>query len=331
MPSQHDSREQPVVNSAEAWHLSRALALGEVMALLRGGTTARTLQALEHEARLAWEAYFVEVGAPESIQTRPESIMARFDADLQLPVVCWPDSEDAMGDRWEFHELPSEGDAPFVLTAPFRPVQLARLPKDSVVVPLNDPRHCAGAALVEALECAGRDAEAAFAASNVDIAWRRLNQVIRIYRDAAKLVYQRVLRADDFNDWTPNLPARITLDRACALICQIGSTARAHEVLAFHVIAYWLQSQADHIEANVPADGRKDAMRESIAQAIEMQRLGVAPFQALALAQRGLDPGSHQVQVVFRPIPAGGPRLVAVPRRNSGNVVTPLRPLQDPA
>src|SRR5690606_23975726 len=152
-----------------------------------------------------------------------------------------------------------------------------------------------------------------FLATNEAVALRRLGQVITIYRQAAKLVFKRVLRGDDFNDWIPTLPRKITLARATNLINQVGATARAHEMLAFHVLAQWMQAHADAVERDLPEGQRLDAFRAELRGALEQHQRYLAPMHEQAMSESGLDPGNYRCQVVFRPIPNVGPTLVAVP------------------
>lgn len=327
------SPPQPIVSSAESWHLARAQTLGWVRRLIEGnpGPLTRSVQTALREVReeeqRAWQEYFEHVGAPFAVQESVDAIEASFDPEMNMPIVRWPDADRVMSDSWGFVDLPAEG-GPFTLTTPFRSVFLSKLPPGSVPIPISDARHSATAAFVEALQCAQRDVEAAFLATNEAVALRRLGQVIGIYRQAAKLVYRRVLRGDDFNDWTPTLPRKITLARAGSLISQVGATARAHEMLAFHVLAQWMQGHADRVERELPEGQRLEAFRTELRNALELHERSVAPMHEQAMAESGLDAGSYRCQVIFRPIPNMGPTLVAIPM--SAGTVVPLHAASQP-
>src|SRR3546814_12107262 len=98
------------------------------------------------------------------------------------------------------------------------------------------------------------------------------------------MVYRRVLRGDDFNDWTPTLPRKITLARAGSLISQVGATARAHEMLAFHVLAQWMQGHADRVERELPEGQRLEAFRTELRNALELHERSVAPMHEIGRA-----------------------------------------------
>lgn len=311
---------QPIISSAEAWHLARAKTLEDLTQRLDNDSPSDADQqlynlreAVKSDLLSAWTEYFAYVGAPQSVQDNRAAISVKFDAETSVPLVSWPVVDAAARDRWEFLDVMTSSSGGFVMTAPFRPVQLSRLPEGSKTLALNDPRHSAAATMVEALECANRDVSSAFLAVNVGIAWRRLNQMVAIYRQGAKVVFKS-MSPDDFHSWRQTLPARITLDHAVNLICQVGATARAHEMLAFHLTAEWMQAQADRIERASPPKERKAAFLSKMDTALARQKRVLEPMHQTALEQAGIDPATVHCQVVFNPLPSGGPVMVAIPQ-----------------
>lgn len=310
---------QPIVSATEAWLLSRAQAmasLAERAGELTGQALIDEIHALNEAA---WTNYFQYADVPGAVQAQRGEIKAHLDPDTDLPVVIWPRMEGSKTGSWEFVDLGELEGLDLTMTAPFRRVALASLPEGTTVVALKDPRHSAAAAMVEVMGSGRRDITAAFSAKDPVLAFRRLNRIIQVYRQAAQIT-MRQMQIDEFHTWDPKVPRNFSLAQAEALICQVGASARSHQVLAVHLMASWLQNLADDKEINAEPDRKVALMGEVNAMLGKFTRT-LEHYNQTACEDAGHVPDQCSVMVIFQPQEQPGPVLAIVP---AGETVVPL-------
>lgn len=305
---------QPIVSATEAWLLSRAQTLASLAALASSMKPQLLSAQIAELSEAAWNQYFQHADVPAPVQAQRDAIVAKLDPETAIPVVEWPALEETRVGAWEFVDLGKTEGLDLTMTAPFRRVSLSSLPEGTRIMPLKDPRHSAAAAMVEALGSAKRDIIAAFTAVNPVTAFRRVNRIIQVYRQAAKVTMAQ-LHTDDFHTWEPNAPRNISLAQAEALICQVGATARSHQVLAVHLMAQWLQHLADDDEVN-RAPNRKDALMSEVDAMLAKFTRTLDHYSRQVTEPMGLGPEACSVMVIFQPIPGPGPVLAIIPTRS---------------
>lgn len=312
---------QPVVSATEAWLLSRAQALASLSELTSGITGQALVDEIRSLSEAAWTNYFQYADVPGSVQAQRHEIVAHLDPDTDIPVVIWPRSDDGRAGAWAFVDLGELEGLDLTMTAPFRQVAISRLPPDTKTFPLKDPRHSAAAAMVEVMASGRRDITAAFSAQDPVLAFRRLNRIIQVYRQAAQIT-MRQLQIDDFHTWDPKVPRSFSLAQAEALICQVGASARSHQVLAVHLMAGWLQNLADDKEINAEEDRKAALLSEVTAMLAKFTRT-LEHYNRTACEEAGHAPDSCSVMVIFQPQEQPGPVLAIIP---AGGAVVPLKP-----
>jgi len=296
---------QPILSPAEAWHLAR-WQLAEMLLLTPASELAATIQANLDASR---DGFVGQAKLPATLIGSADRITAELQDGMPFPVAHWPTTDDEIRDTWGFVDMTDSGDVPFTMVAPFRPVSIANMPEGTQVIRIRDTRHSSTAALVEAMTCAKRDLTAALRSSAPEMAWRRANSVISVYRQAAKLVF-RTLSEEDFNNWNPSAPGEIDITSAPALIAQIAATAKAQGVLAFQVIYAWTQAIVD--SAN-QTQATPDAVIAQIDEALASMDESLSAFNKTLLLRSKIAPNTVQTMVVFRPHPHSIPVLLAIP------------------
>lgn len=307
----HRANPQPIISATEAWLLSRAQALTSLAASIEKMKPQAIAAEIAALTDAAWAQYFKHVDAPPAVQAQRASILADLDPETAIPVVEWPATEETRVGVWEFVDLGKTEGLDLTMTVPFRPVSLASLPEGTRVVPLQDPRHSAAAAMIEALTSAKRDITAAFTAVSPVTAFRRLNRVIQVYRQAARITLAK-LQTDDFHTWQPNAPRTISLAQAEALICQLGATARSHQVLAVHLMAQWLQHLADDETISRAPDRKEAVMGELMAMIAKFNRT-LEHYSRQSSEDAGITHETYAAMVIFHPVPGTGPVIAFVP------------------
>lgn len=329
MDDSNRSNPQPVVSSSEAWHLAQLSAFESAAELVR--KTNADLQAasldefcrlvvtaLQDNASESWRTYLRHSNRTLAGSDRTKVIVT-FSEDHAIPVVEWPES--TPGARGMI-DLPGGEGADMVLATPFRQVEISTLPPTRLCALLRDPRHAATAALVEVLQCAQRDAQSAFVAPSVRAGWRRLNNVIAVYRQAAKVSLE-VLSDDDFIGWKARIPKEIEIYSAASLICEVAATARAQLAMAMYLMASWVQSLVDGMPANGSASAQEAFLARVSAAAMGLEKVLEGMNDSLAKTTwPNHVPGNHMI--VFRPIPESLPMLVILPKGEGKATVAKL-------
>lgn len=311
---------QPVVSVTEAWLLARAQCLASLAERARAHPGHPMSAEILELSDAAWAGYFEYADVPAPLQDQRDAIRVHLDPSTDIPVVVWPQLEDARVGNWSFVDLGQIEGLDLTMTVPFRQVAVSSLPEETVVVPLTDPRHSAAAALVEMINSGQRDIVAAFAASDPTLAFRRLNRIIQVYRQAAKVTLDQLQR-DDFHTWDAKVPKNFSLANAEALICQLGATARSHQVLAVHLLAQWLQALADSKDVKAAPD-RKAALLEEVDAMKSKFGRNLEHYNRLACEAVGKAFEACSVMVLLQPVPRTGPVLAFIP---AGGDVVPLR------
>lgn len=318
----------PVTAPREVWHLAHVAAFANAEARLRqalaagleadslDGFTVRMAEELSQLSTENWNNYLRCIDKPLESSARTE-VNVQFDESRDLPVVEWPSGP--VSNAWGMVDIEGSGDElGIVLATPFREMAVERLPADTKLVKIHDPRHAATAALVEILQASRRDAESAFLMTDPRAAWRRLNRVIHIYRNAAQYGLES-LSDDDFANWQPGVPVHQEIASAAAFIARIAQTSRAQMVVATHLMANWLQALADSTE-RLPAQERQAAFFALLGTATRGVEQSLDCMNVALAATTASEPDSHSFMVIMRPVPSSIPTLAIIPKADMSNV-----------
>jgi len=316
---------QPVIDPADVWHLAQGNAFelaAQMVSEARRDITASSLndfstcvlEKLESMKDGSYQTFLRSSDRP--IAGDGQALSVRFDDKRNLPVVEWPAVPTNSG--WGMIDVPG-GNAPdMVLAIPFRETNVGALPEGTVLVKLSDPHHSATAALVEILQCARRDALSAFQGVDARTAWRRLNMIINIYRNAGRVGLD-ILNDDDFINWRPDMPLRFDIGSASGLICRIAATSRAHCAVATHLMATWLQLVADNTE-KMPLNEREDTFLRRLSDASEGVEKALEGMNLALAREHWSGEGRYECMVVMRPVPQTIPVLAIVPKQDEQKV-----------
>lgn len=306
---------QPILSPAEAWHLAR-WSLAEKLLSTPAAELAATIQSTLEVSR---DGFLSTTTLPTEMIGQSDKITGELPDSLPFPVAHWPTTDEEIRDTWGFVDMTDEGETPFTLVSPFRPVSIATMPEGTQVLRIRDTRHSATAAVVEAMTCAKRDLASALAANSPEMCWRRANTVIHVYRRAARLVFQS-LTEEDFVNWNPSAPNEIDISTAPALIAHIAATAKAQSVLAFQIISSWAQAVVDTAQQD---KGSPESALQHIRTADEAMGQALDAFNHTLLLRAKIQPQTIRTMVVFRPIPHSIPVMLAIPIDNSNVLKLP--------
>ena len=323
-PTMEDKKQptpQPVVSPGDAWHLAQGQSFERAAKMVREAAQGQEVPGLDEfceQLAVKLDSHsdgafrtFLNRGDRTHFKSAGIRVQAEYDDTSAVPMVRWPDSDP--DNTWGMVEPEDLG----VMATPFREFSLERLPDGYRTVKLRDPHHAATAALVELLGCAKRDARTAFVAADHREAWRRLNRVIELYRQAAKFGIS-ALGDDDYIGWRPTMPPDFEIATAAGLICRVAATARAQWSLATHLMAIWLQAIADSTEDPAVGDQRHVFLQriERAADGLEKALDGMNR----TLAEPHLADGDWSMMVIFRPVPTSIPVLALIPKPATSNV-----------
>lgn len=311
---------QPVVSPAEAWHLATGQALERAIKIAQAtlpdsgseGVSdfrASLVRQLQVAADESWRLFVQHSDRPTTRIAR-DSVIVEYDESRSLPLIRWPAEH---GDSsWGILDLEDlDGMDPASIATPFRKVDLTRLGDGRQIVQIRDRQHVATGALVEMLTTALRDAETAFVAADLHSGWRRLLQIISLYRQAASLA-SAALRPDEFSNWKPSMPPLDDLGSAAATICGHATSSRAMLSMAVHLVAEWLQACADSCEAQ-PIDVRATAYRDRVICARDTLLLALDGMNSAVGRAQWKGVGAFECMVVFRSEQYDIPVLALVP------------------
>lgn len=300
---------QPILSPAEAWHLAR-WQLAETLLSTPAAELAAKIQSTLEVSR---DGFLGTTALPRELLEHSDKITGELPESLPFPVAHWPTTDEEIRDTWGFVDMTDDGETPFTLVSPFRPVSIADMPEGTQVLRIRDTRHSATAAIVEAMTCAKRDLSSALASNAPEMGWRRANTVISVYRRAAKLVFQ-TLTEEDFINWNPSTPGGIDISSAPALVAQIAATAKAQSVLAFQIVASWTQAVVDSAQQSKDTP---EAALQHVRDALSAMDQSLEAFNHTLLLRSKISPSKVQTMVVFRPIPHSIPVMLAIPRDDS--------------
>lgn len=276
MSDQPTSHAQPVVSPAEAWHLAHGQAYERAAMLISrvvhqlSDPCVDAAQAidelrtqLEDESDTAWSQY-LSYGDRPNLHADRADVTVQYDDVRGIPVVQWPVQKES--GSWGIVDLETSA-GNVVLATPFRAVDTGRLPDTRVLIEITDRHHVAVAALVEVMRVAQRDTASAFQVADGTMAWRRLNAVINVYRQATNVLAD-VLGPRDFNGLRPSIEQPFEISDAPALITRMAASHRARSALATGLMCKWLQRKADELES--AGGARSQQLLAAVAEAASM-------------------------------------------------------------
>jgi len=305
MDARANHTPQPILSPAEAWHLAR-WSLAEKLLSTPAAELGAEIQSVLESAR---HGFLGTAALPVELIQGSDKITGELPESLPFPVAHWPTSDEEIRDTWGFVDMTDDGETPFTLVSPFRPVSISNMPEGTQVLRIRDTRHSATAAIVEAMTCANRDLSNALSSNTPEMGWRRANTVISVYRRAARLVFQ-TLTEEDFVNWNPSTPGGIDISSAPALVAQIAATAKAQSVLAFQIVASWAQAVVDSAQKNAEP---KEQPLQHIREALAAMEASLNAFNQTLLLRSKIPHDSVQTMVVFRPLPHSIPVMLAIP------------------
>lgn len=348
-PGEHPPPEGvdlPITDPGEAWHLaalatlrSMADAYRNLQLMLPGSTTEAAAELaneyLHHLDALAekhWQAYVASASRTpyerETLLACGEPFAIALSPKERLPVATWKLSTQAATDMWGFMKIASDNSPelpPIDLSTPFRMVDPDRLEGVTNVIEITDAGHTALAATAELLATASRDLQRIYQSLPLAEAWSGCQVQASFYLRASRTAIN-ALPPDHLRGW--KIPRLRTMMPTAVpqAVEDIALTTRAHQAIAFHLVARAYGEMLDQAEEASPGDraGAFAAVRAAIDRELSTLIDGVSARNDALLRANGMDPSIHVATLIFRalnrplPVLAVGPRSALPP-------VIPLR------
>lgn len=343
-----DSVPVPVTVPAEVWalaslHTQRQSTelLKSLYALISDRTASFEviLERLEHEVdhsiegeQALWQL-FIQVAESSGIQRETMQSMGApdiisFEPKNGIPFMGWRALTDSIEDKWRrvftVEDLESGAKAP--LTAPFRPVELSKLPPGTVKVPIKDPRHAATIAVDEVLRTAYGDIQNGLAGEDPGHTWGRIRALVTFYMTVVQK-WIKELTVDEYKDWLPQLPARIKIQEAASTIARHSTTTVMMQILTMRTVADFYKEAMERAETAHPGD--MTSMVEMVLSEVHSTQANISRItEAMNNLHVQDEPSvaNGEMEVIFRTVPRGVPVIAIIPREfeDSDRKVTPF-------
>lgn len=341
-----DDRQQgqqivPAPNLPEAWPIAHIAAYRELAAplaalhdSLAAGTGLSTspsamqrqimglLEQINELTNQRWAEYIKAAAAhpldADSLKSCgiPEHIT--YDAKHGIPFLTWMTLKEGPVYKWQQYRIAIKEDTsgePFVLTPPFRPVNLDSLPTGTLRINLTDPVHAATSAVYEVMEAAYADLTRAKATVSARDNWVRMRCVANFYT-AIVQARMKELSLDDYRDWQVTLPAQIPVLNAPAIIARHGSNVVVIQLMALRTVTAFLLDSLDRAESepsNHDQAQMVDQVLKEMSVYLERVRARHDSLNHLLVAENAPDAHGYVMQPISRPFPRGTPLIAMIP------------------
>lgn len=343
-----DSTPVPVTVPAEVWALASLYMQRQNSELLRSlyamisdrsASFEVILERLRHEVdhsiegeHALWQL-FIQVAESNGIQRETMQSMGApdiisFEPKSGIPFMGWRALTNSIEDKWRrvftVEDLETGAKAP--LTAPFRPVELSKLPPGTVKVPIKDPRHAATVAVDEVLRTAYNDLQNGLEGEDPGHTWGRVRALVSFYMTVVQK-WIKELTVDEYKDWVPQLPARIKIQEAASTIARHSTTTVMMQILTLRTVADFYKEAMEKAETAHPGDMR--AMVDMVFAEIQSTQINISRItEAMNKLHVQDEPtaANGEMEVIFRTVPRGVPVIAIIPREfeDSDRKVTPF-------
>ena len=253
-----------------------------------------------------------------------------FEPKHGVPFMGWRAVSDSnIEAKWRRYPVEDlESGARANLTAPFRPVEISKLPPGTVKLAVQDTRHAATIALDEVMQTALADLHDGLEGEDPLMTWGRLRAQVSFHTTVVQK-WVKELRIDEYKDWLPQIPHRIRIQDAPSAIARFSTTTVTMQIMTLRTVADFYKDSMDRAERQYPGDTA--AMVASVIEDVTAASKNIASIaDAMNRLLISSEPKADNMdkEVIFRTIPRGLPIIALIPREfeDTNNKVTKLTP-----